>query len=252
MFQLFLKNLNDSFTGKLEKSRKKKLKELLKKLKIDINNLKLLDQALTHASFVERKNFQSSYERLEFLGDSILNASVSALLYELCPKSKEGSLSALRASIIDEKTLSQVALKLDLLSYVNLGKGETLSDSRAREKVSADVMEAIIGVVFLEKGFREAFKVVKSLLESEINTRIKTGPRDFKTQLQKISVARFKEYPKYEIIKEEGPEHNKIFEVSVSINNNQYYATGTGRTKKEAEQKAAKKILSILKEEKNS
>jgi ribonuclease-3 len=244
MFQLFLKDTNKALN--IDKSRRKKLKELSNKIGVKFKNLKLLNQALTHTSCVEKKSKIESYERLEFLGDAILNTCVAIILYELCPDYKEGSLSSLRASIIDGKTLSEVAFNLRLLDYINLGKGETLADSRAKEKVSADLVEAIIGAIYLEFGFEKAFNFVKNLLDSEIKKRIKIGPKDFKTQLQKLTVARFKEYPKYEVIKEEGPEHNKIFEVSVSVNGNQYFATAVGRTKKDAEQRAAEKVLQMI------
>ncbi len=229
--------------GTLTPQRKKKLAELCRKLGIPVKNYALLDIALTHSSCVDRAaGFTESYERLEFLGDSILNASIACLLYGQNPNFNEGNMSALRSSLVDEKTLSEIAFSCHLLHYINLGKGETLSDSRAREKVAADVVEAVIGVLFLEKGFPRAQAFVQKLLGNEILERLKSGTRDFKTQIQKWAVSRFKQYPVYEIVAERGPDHNKIFEVRVSIQN-QFTATGTGRTKKDAEQKAAEKIL---------
>ncbi|MGC8764659.1 MAG: ribonuclease III [Brevinematia bacterium] len=247
----FLKNLIKRKKVKKLTDRESKLLKLSKELNLKIQNLDLLNEALTHTSFLEKgNNGVSSYERLEFLGDSVLNMCVSFILYDLCPSYKEGSLSALRASVVDEKSLSQIALRLNLLDYVNLGRGESLSDMRAREKVSADVLESIIGAIFVENGFEKAFDFVKSIMTDEINKRIKAGPKDFKSQLQKIVVAKYKEYPHYEVISETGPEHNKIFEVSVSVNKKELFATAKGRTKKEAEQKAAEKILLMLKSEK--
>ncbi|MCX7821393.1 MAG: ribonuclease III [Brevinematales bacterium] len=249
MFLSFLRNLSKIKQGTLSKERIKKLIELSRKLKIKINDFELLDKALTHTSFEKANGNKGTYERLEFLGDSILNSSVAYILYELCPNYKEGTLSALRASIVDEKTLSSISIGLSIVDYINLGRGETLADFRAKEKVSADVLEAIIGAIFIEKGFDEAFSFVERILFSEIEKRIKIGPKDFKTQLQKLVVAKYKEYPQYEVISENGPEHNKIFEVSVSVNNKKYFAIAKGRTKKEAEQKAAEKVLNQMKKE---
>ncbi len=254
MFLSFLRNLNkDKVLENKHSDRKDKIRRFLKKLGLKFRDVSLFEKAFTHTSFIEKsENGISSYERLEFLGDSVLNMCVSFILYKLCPLYKEGTLSALRASVVDEKTLSQISLKLNLLNYVNLGRGESLSDPRAKEKVSADILEALIGAVFIDSGFEKAFEFVRRIMIEEINKRIKVGPKDFKSQLQKLSIARYKEYPRYEVINEVGPEHNKIFEVSVSVNNNQYFATAKGRTKKEAEQKAAEKILSVIKNEKDS
>ncbi len=249
MFLSFLRNLNKRKEDNLPEERRKKLLKLSEKLSVKFKNLELLNRALTHTSF-EKSNGEGNYERLEFLGDSILNSSVAYILYDLCPNYKEGTLSALRASIVDEKTLSAIAIDLGLLNYINLGRGETLSDFRAKEKVSADVLEAIIGAIFIENGFEKAFNFVRKLLLKEIEKRIKIGPKDFKTQLQKIVVAKYKEYPHYEVISESGPEHNKIFEVSVSVKDKKYFAIAKGRSKKEAEQKAAEQILNQIKKEK--
>lgn len=227
--------------------RKKKLAELCKKLGITLRNYVLLDTALAHSSSVEKgAGIRESYERLEFLGDSVLNTSMAYLLYENNPDYSEGSLSALRSSLVDEKTLSEIAFSFHILHYIKLGKGETLSDSRAKEKVAADVMESIIGVIFLDKGFDKALAFVKRVMSAEIKKRILVGTRDYKTQIQKWAVSRYKEYPVYEMVSERGPDHNKIFEVRVRIHN-EFTATATGRTKKDAEQKAAEKVLIEIK-----
>jgi ribonuclease III len=227
--------------------RKKRLAELCKKLGITLKDFVLLDTALAHSSSVDKgPGARESYERLEFLGDSVLNTSMAYLLYHNNPEYTEGALSALRSSLVDEKTLSEIAFSFHILHYIKLGKGETLSDSRAKEKVAADVMESIIGVIFLEKGFDKALAFVRRVMEKEIQKRILVGTRDYKTQIQKWAVSRYKEYPSYEVVSEKGPDHNKIFEVRVRIHN-EYSATATGRTKKDAEQKAAEKVLQELK-----
>lgn len=223
------------------------LKKISGRLSINIKDYHLLDKAFTHSSCIDKSGgYNEPYERLEFLGDSILNASIAYLLYINNPHLSEGGLSALRSSLVDEKTLSEIAFQLKLLDYINLGKGETLSDPRARQKVAADITESIIGVIFLESGFEKALAFVKSILDPEIKKRIKTGTRDYKTQLQKWSVSKFKEYPVYRIIRETGPDHNKIFEIQVTVHG-EFTANAKGRTKKEAEQKAAEQVIKSIK-----
>ncbi len=247
MLHWFSKNTNKLKKQRLSEERLIELKRLSAGLSISIKNYALLDTAFTHSSCTDKSGvYQEPYERLEFLGDSILNASIAYLLYIDNPNLSEGGLSALRSSLVDEKTLSEIAFGLKLLDHINLGKGETLSDPRARQKVAADITESVIGVVFLENGFGKALEFVKTILEPEIMKRLKTGTRDFKTQLQKWSVSRFREYPVYRIVRETGPDHNKIFEVSVHVHN-EYKAAAKGRTKKEAEQKAAEQIVESLK-----
>lgn len=247
MSPLFSKRSRNKTPSPLAPQRKKKLAELCKKLGISLGNYTLLDTALAHSSSVDKgAGIRESYERLEFLGDSVLNTSMAYLLYKNNPDYSEGSLSALRSSLVDEKTLSEIAFSFHILHYIKLGKGETLSDSRAKEKVAADVMESIIGVIFLDKGFDKALAFVKRVMEGEIKKRILIGTRDYKTQIQKWAVSRYKEYPVYEMVGEKGPDHNKIFEVRVKIHN-EFSATATGRTKKDAEQKAAEKVLNEIK-----
>jgi ribonuclease-3 len=247
MLHWFSKNTNKHKDQRVSDQRIEKLKKLSDRLSIRLKDYSLLDTALTHSSCSDKSaNYQETYERLEFLGDSILNASIAYLLYINNPQFSEGGLSALRSSLVDEKTLSEIAFGLKLLDYINLGKGETLSDQRARQKVAADITESIIGVIFLENGFEKALAFIKNILEPEIKKRLKTGTRDYKTQLQKWSVSKFREYPVYKIIKETGPDHNKIFEVSVSVHN-EYSANAKGRTKKEAEQKAAEQVIEYVK-----
>ncbi len=211
-----------------------------------MRSLALLDRALTHTSYLNRKDQEiKSYERLEFLGDSVLNASVSYSLFSENPGFKEGKMSALRSSLVDEKTLSEISIMLKLDEYVNLGKGERLHDQRARRKVSADVVESIVGVLFLERGFNYARKFVQRLIFPHIQNRLALGIRDYKSKLQRISLDRYKSYPEYTVIKEIGPDHNKVFEIEVKLEN-KYKETGSARSKKEAEQLAAKKALKAI------
>lgn len=241
MFLSFLRNSKDD---DLSIYRKKQLKELCKVLKIKIKALSLLDRALTHTSAVDNKNEKciKSYERLEYLGDSILNSCIAYILYKKSPYMKEGLLSAIRSSVVDEKTLYEISMKFNLLKYIRLGGGEILSDTRAKEKVSADVFEALIAVIFLENGFNKTLKFIENIMLDIINSRLDNGTRDYKSKLQKLVVSKYKEYPIYSIVNEEGPDHNKVYEVMVNVHN-EYFAKAKGRSKKEAEQYAAKIIL---------
>ncbi len=242
MLQLFSKNI----PTELPKERKKQLKELTKVFKIRVKSLSVLDRALTHSSFIQNAHEMiHSYERLEFLVDAILNAAVANLLYTQYPTSMEGRLTTLRAGLVDEQTLSEVGLEYDILSYVKLGKGETLEDFRAQRKVSADLMESLIATLYLDWGFNYAIKFVERILKSRLQHRLSQGTRDFKTRLQKWSVANYKQYPNYSIIGEQGPDHNKEFRILVTIG--EYYrAEASGRSKKEAEQKAAEKVMQTI------
>lgn len=243
MFPWFSEN---SSKTRLTPERKRRLRELCSKLGIKVNALSDLDRALTHSSSIERSGTHTeTYERLEFLGDSILNASMAYLLFQRHPNLTEGGLSAYRSSLVDERTLSEIAETFGILEYINLGKGESLGDIRAREKVTADIMESIIGVIFMEKGFDRAFRFVSDIMEDHLRARVEQGTRDFKTQLQKWAVAKYREYPNYTVVNEIGPDHNKVFEVKASVAG-KYESTARGRTKKEAEQKAAEKIWNSL------
>ncbi len=241
MFRLFLKDFPSK--RKLPKQRIVQLRKLCKKLKIKIKDLELLDMALTHSSFIDKVNKgMQCYERLEFLGDSILNASVTFMLFSQNPDFREGRMTALRSSIVDEKTLSKIGIAMGIDNYINLGKGEQLADIRAKKKVTADIIEAIIAVIFLEKGYPGAYEFVNQLLSGIVDKRLKEGINDYKTTLQKLSIDRFKEYPVYTVIAENGPDHNKIFEIEVNVAE-KFKGMGSGRSKKEAEQKAAKSVL---------
>jgi|YNPMSStandDraft_1061717.scaffolds.fasta_scaffold01117_9 ribonuclease-3 len=230
----------------LSPQREKQLKTLCKKLSIRIKALALLDRAFTHASYGHENKYPLyNYERLEFLGDAVLNLGIARLLYEIQPLEKEGFLSALRSSIVDEQTLYDVANSLSFYDYLNLGKGETLSDERARVKVLADVMESFLAVHFLEHGWEKTYSLIKRLFLPVLQKRMEMGTKDFKSQLQKWSLSTYKEYPVYRVIKEEGPDHNKLFTIEVSLHNT-WRAVSQGRSKKEAEQKAAEQLLTKI------
>lgn len=242
----FLKSTRET---KLSPARLKQLKQLCKNMNIHVKALTLLDRAFTHASYGhENKDVLYNYERLEFLGDSVLNLGIARLLYEGRPNEKEGVLSALRASVVDEPTLYTIAQQYSFYDYLNLGKGESLSDERARMKVLADVVESFLAVYFLEHGWEKTFVFIKKLFQPVLEQRLALGTRDYKSQLQKWALSNYKEYPIYRVIKEDGPDHNKLFTVEVTLHQT-WRAVAQGRSKKDAEQKAAEQLLFSVREQ---
>jgi|YelNatPaOPRAMG01_1025707.scaffolds.fasta_scaffold13204_2 ribonuclease-3 len=222
----------------------RKLKELQKRLGYNFKKRDLLIQALTHPSFGFPHN-----ERLEFLGDSILGACISHLLFEAFPQAKEGELSKRRAHLVKEKTLCEISHRLGLFEFLRLGKGEELDGGRRKPSVLASAFEALIGAVYLDGGLEEALRITRSLFEDYLKEPfLEDG--DYKTQLQELSQALFKEMPVYRILSEKGPDHQKIFEAVVLIKGH-IWGKGEGRTKKEAEQRAAKEALIKLNEKGN-
>jgi ribonuclease III len=212
----------------------------------------VLCQALIHRSFAhENPQFQQSdNETLEFLGDAVLGLAVSHLLLRRFPHLNEGDLSRLRSSIVNEKELAKLALSLNLGDHLLLGKGEELTGGRQKPSLLADTLEAILAAIYLDGGLESAISVVRRLfrgyLESERDEDpLKAWDRDYKTQLQELTQARLKLTPAYVLETEEGPDHDKRFYVSVALEG-QILAQGTGKSKKEAQQEAARRALEKL------
>ena len=205
---------------------------------------KLLRQALTHSSFANEKHLKkhSDNERLEFLGDAVLEIISSEFLYKEYPDKPEGELTKLRASIVCEPTLALCTKDIALGEYLLLGKGEDQTGGRGRKSILSDALEAVIGAIYLDGGFANAKEFIHKYILTDIEH--KQLFYDSKTILQEIVQANFKEVISYHLIGEEGPDHNKIFRVAVHIGEEEY-GVGEGRTKKAAEQEAA--YISILK-----
>jgi len=237
MFHLFSKN---SKVSSLTKERQKLLKDHSKKFNIPIIDFDQWDLSLTHISYID-SNHVLSYERLEFLGDSILGLCLANILFQINPQLSEGKMSMLKSNLVDEKTLSQVGRQLQLLDIVKLGRGEKLRDKRAQEKVLCDLFESMLAVIFLDYGFIKCQEFVTILFKDRIDLTLIEGVKDYKTRLQKIFIKTYKEYPNYKIIDTEGPDHGKTFVVEGGLND--FLAIGRGRSKKEAEQKVAYEIL---------
>lgn len=212
---------------------------------------KILKEGLTHSSYTnESKNANEAHnERLEFLGDSVLGLVISHYLFEQRPNMPEGELTKIRANIVCEESLSEVSKRLNVGKYLFLGKGEETTGGRDRTSILADAMEAVIGAVYLDGGIECAKEIIlgymAEIIEDSIEGKIF---RDYKTHLQEILQSMNKEKICYKIVDEIGPDHNKKFVMEVRIGS-KFLGLGEGRTKKEAEQKAAKEALKKIEEE---
>lgn len=201
----------------------------------------LLARALRHASWCNEQppaEREEDNERLEFLGDAVLDLVVGHRLMTRYPQLREGELSVTRAQVVSETGLSEVARQLGIGSWLMLGKGEENSGGRNKPSILADAFEAIVAAVYLDGGFQEAQHMVQRLLEKRIETVEFKGFYDFKTRLQETAQARLKATPKYHVVEELGPDHDKRFVVAVSIGDDEW-ARAIGKSKKEAEQMAA-------------
>lgn len=220
---------------------------LKEKFDISFKNEALLVEAMTHSSYAnEHKEMKGIYnERIEFLGDAVLELIISDWLFRQFPHFKEGQLTKLRAQIVCEDSLSMLAKECSLNEYMLLGKGETLSGGREKPAVLCDVFEAFVGALYLDKGMEE----VQRFLDQVIVPKIKNGRyeliTDFKTELQEYLQQNGTVHIRYELIKEEGPSHDKVFTVQVTVDGKKY-KTASGKTKKAAEQMAAKLTMEEL------
>ncbi len=224
------------------------VKDLESNLGYIFNNKDLLYNALTHGSYCNEVKGSSleSNERLEFLGDAVLELVISEFLYKKYKDFSEGELTKMRAKIVCSNTLAEIALRLNIGEYIIMGKGEINQGGRKRKSILADSLEAIIGAIYLDNGLKKVKKFI-FLHFKPIIQRINKEDLyyDYKTILQEKVQSEKKHELYYELIKEEGPDHNKIFYVDVIINNKKY-GTGQGKNKKEAEQNAAKEALSYI------
>lgn len=213
-------------------------------------NHELLLQAFRHPSYVYEKEDLgiSDNQRLEFLGDAVVNLAISHLLMESFPEMKEGDLSKHRALLVSESGLYRIARMLELGDYLLLGKGEERTNGREKPSILSDAIEALVGAIYLDGGFLNASRVIAHLfkpLMDEIGHGTLSG--DFKTELQELSQEVFQTTPDYRLVKEEGPDHDKTFYVEAYIKGG-LLGKGTGKSKKEAEQNAAKEALACLRE----
>lgn len=221
------------------------LSQLEKILNIKFNNRQLLETALTHRSYLnEHPEYKGdSNERLEFLGDAVLSFLASQSLFLSFPKRPEGDLTSFRAALVSTKSLGKIGQELKLGQFLRMAKGEAEGGGRKNISLLADTLEAILGAIYLDRGL----KTVRVFFEKNILTRlpeiIKTGAYiDAKSQLQEITQEKLKVSPTYKILKEKGPDYAKEFTIGVYLGQ-KLVSFGTGRSKQQAEEKAAKKAL---------
>ena len=210
-------------------------------------NKKLLENALAHSSYAnEVRGGVTSNERLEFLGDSVLSIVVSSYIYENFKKMPEGELTRLRSSLVCEKTLCGFSRQLNLGEFLLLGKGERKNGGADRDSILADAFEAVLAAIYLDGGIKPAREfVMRFVLQELANYDVKADFKDYKTLLQEIVQKNPEESVRYVLTGESGPDHDKIFTVEVLLNSNTI-GTGTGKSKKDAEEMAAKQALLLM------
>ena len=221
--------------------------DLQNKIGYQFKNPALLNEALTHSSYAnEHKSQHIKYnERLEFLGDSVLSIVVSDYIYKNCPELPEGELTKLRASLVCEKSLYEFAKKIDLGKCLILSKGERNNGGADRPSILSDAFEALIAAIYIDGGITPASKHILNFVIPAIKNSKKKKINDYKTTLQEIIQKNPGEKLEYVLVKESGPDHNKHFVVEVHLNSN-VIGKGGGRSKKEAEQQAAREALELM------
>ena len=217
--------------------------QLQARLKHSFADVTLLQRALTHRSFSADHN-----ERLEFLGDAVLNLAVAHLLFTQLSDLPEGDLSRVRANLVKQETLHQLALGLDVASVLRLGEGEMRSGGQKRPSILADTLEALIGAVYLDAGYLAAQNLVQVLFENvEINPQMQAAEKDPKTEWQELLQGRKLQLPQYSVVATSGAAHRQIFDVACDIPELSLSQHGSGPSRRAGEQAAAAAMLEILK-----
>ncbi|MCF8010677.1 MAG: ribonuclease III [Clostridiales bacterium] len=222
------------------------IENLKRRIGVEWQNPSLLLEALTHSSYAyehKGKFTTKDNERLEFLGDAVLELIISEYLYVVCQDKMEGELTKIRARVVCEPSLAMVSKEINLGQCLYMGKGEERSGGRKRPSILADAFEALLGAIYLDQGYyvtknyilKELTRIINSVLNGNLE-------RDYKTELQEYLQQRNGNAARYHLVKEEGPDHNKVFTVAVS-HQDKILGTGKGRSKKEAEQQAASMAL---------
>jgi ribonuclease-3 len=220
------------------------------KLQYEFKDKNLLQEALRHSSYVNELADPQlrDNERLEFLGDAVLNLIIGHILMQRYPDLKEGDLSRSRANLVNETRLAKIARSFDLGSFIQLGKGEIQTQGREKNSILADGLEALMAAVFLDGGFDKAYRIIEANFRSLIaQLDTSTSNLDYKSQLQEKVQVGHGVMPDYNIIREDGPDHDKTFWVSLKVLD--IDTQGSGKSKKAAEQDAARRALELLSEE---
>jgi ribonuclease-3 len=226
------------------------IEELEKKLGYEFKDKTIIFSALTHSSYLSEHKGKD-YEVLEFLGDAVISLIVSEILIKTFPKAKEGELSQIRSAVVSESYLAKLAREIDLGKYVFMSHGEELQGGRQRETLLCDVFEAIFGAIYVDSNYsiEKPREIYNKLFKDRLINDIKTGniPKDYKSTLQILTQKLFGSVPKYKFVSSEGPEHQKIFTMECVVEN-EITTSASGKSKKEAENIAAKEAYFYLKE----
>ncbi len=227
--------------------REHNLAALQNRLGYTFRDVQLLECALTHKSYANEMGLPHHYERMEFLGDAVLELIVSTYLYSMYPAAHEGQLSKLRACLVSAETFAALARELELGALLQLGRGEARSGGRDKNSLLAAALEAVVGALYLDGGFVQAQAFFLHRFNTTLEAYIQTAQVwDYKGLLQEQTLSLFGCIPTYRVVCEEGPAHQKTFHVQLSLNQNPYDLIGTGRSKKAAEQHAARQLLALL------
>lgn len=217
--------------------------ELLSILKIDIHDISVYELALTHPSYnIDANTVHQDYERLEYMGDAVLGFVSADLIYRNHPEMDQGKMSKLRSYLVKTQSLANYARKINLAEYIKAGHSLSSEQVNQSDKILEDVFEALIGAIYLDNGIEVAFNYVKRFLEDDVKNTDESVLTDAKTLLQEMMQAESRESVHYECIKQEGPAHDRTFTVNVLFNDI-VLAQGVGKSKKAAEEDAARKAL---------
>ena len=226
---------------------KQKLADLAAKLNLTFSDSHLIDNAFVHRSYLnESKDFSESNERLEYLGDAVLELATSAFLYRRFPDYQEGMLTNIRAALVRTESLGDLASSLGFSDLIHMSKGEAGTGGHENQSILADTFEAFLGAVYLDQGMDSAVKLLEEYLFPRVDTVLKEQSyKDNKSLLQEIAQSRFKATPQYLLVSESGPDHDKQFVMRAAIGQTTY-AEGSGKSKQAAQESAAKATLELL------
>ena len=227
-------------TPQADAERKKELQIFEKHAGIRFRKIDFLNLAFSHRSYSnETASNIDNNEKLEFLGDSVLGLVVSDYLFRIMPDKPEGDLARIKSFVVSEESLAGIAKNIKVDNFILIGKGEEYSGGRSKKAILADCMEAIIGAYYLDSGFKSVQTFILKYLIPEINKVLENKHRkDYKTLLQEYVQKQYKSYPRYNLVKKTGPDHDRTFWIEVKVKN-ESYGPGKGKNKKEAEQQAA-------------
>jgi len=224
------------------------LSEFEQKILYKFNEITILEEALSHSSFINEQDDENikDNERFEFLGDAVLNLIVGHILIQRYPDLNEGDLSRMRAGLVNESQLANIARAIDLGSFLRLGRGEIQTNGREKNSILADTFEAVIAAVYIDGGFDEVFKMIEKHFSDLLNSiAASLYDHDYKSRVQELVQESHKIIPQYRVLQESGPDHDKTFKVQLDVR--EVRTEGIGKSKKMAEQDAARKALEVLK-----